>query len=336
MVRTNSDAEYTLSLLSKLSSLANSKQLYIHLWSCYGGAANKEADKLSSGSIFVTHISENNPSLSAFTSYALTQSFSKSRSSDHFAELAKDILVNSMQPSTININNGNYIAQLGFAINFDLTELISNPRKLISEKLESLKKQAEVQNIKFVSPTFPDDEIHNFVKGYIIQQASIGSSELKFFLQNPHISEEELKILLNDNPFKYSSLQEASDNGDVELVELLIKAGANLNFVDKNGVTALFQAAQNGDKEVVQLLIKAGADLDIARNVGATALHAAICLDKDIIAEMLFNKHMEIERNVETLIEKTSKIIKKFCPSELDDFQALVANYELEYAHTEL
>ena len=54
-------------------------------------------------------------------------------------------------------------------------------------------------------------------------------------------------------------LFQASQNGHVEVVEILVKAGADLNQA-WDGRTPLYQASQNGHAEVVEILVKAGAD----------------------------------------------------------------------------
>eukprot|EP01098_Paradermamoeba_levis_P016253 TRINITY_DN8666_c0_g1_i1.p1 TRINITY_DN8666_c0_g1~~TRINITY_DN8666_c0_g1_i1.p1 ORF type:complete len:111 (-),score=7.96 TRINITY_DN8666_c0_g1_i1:57-389(-) len=57
-----------------------------------------------------------------------------------------------------------------------------------------------------------------------------------------------------------AKLREASITGDLEVVNFLIKSGANVNG-DLNGMTALHWAGSGGNVEVVELLIKYGADL---------------------------------------------------------------------------
>src|SRR5690606_10847031 len=53
--------------------------------------------------------------------------------------------------------------------------------------------------------------------------------------------------------------------------ELLIEAGADLNFQNNDGSTALISAAFFGHPEIVQLLLNAGADRTIKNKYGATA-----------------------------------------------------------------
>ncbi len=67
----------------------------------------------------------------------------------------------------------------------------------------------------------------------------------------------------------------ASQNSRAEAVEILIQAGADLNQGNNNGATPLFIATQEGLVEVVEILVKAGADLNQARYDGATPLFIA-------------------------------------------------------------
>jgi ankyrin repeat protein len=63
--------------------------------------------------------------------------------------------------------------------------------------------------------------------------------------------------------YGYSSstpLHEASKNGYIEVVKLLIKKGFNVNNLDREGKTALYEACKNGHSEIIKILIGAGAD----------------------------------------------------------------------------
>ena len=63
---------------------------------------------------------------------------------------------------------------------------------------------------------------------------------------------------------------------DVELVELLIAAGANLEYKDKEGTTALILAARKGSATNLRALLTAGAKVDARGKNGTTALHEAV------------------------------------------------------------
>lgn len=64
----------------------------------------------------------------------------------------------------------------------------------------------------------------------------------------------------------------AAQEGHIEIVEMLIGAGANLDRQSKYGSTALLQASQGGKHEVVKLLLAGGAATELARFDGTTPL----------------------------------------------------------------
>jgi len=61
----------------------------------------------------------------------------------------------------------------------------------------------------------------------------------------------------------------------VELVELLIAKGADVNLRNSEGRTALMYAARNGDTPALNALLKSGASVNITDNGGETALTKA-------------------------------------------------------------
>ena len=73
------------------------------------------------------------------------------------------------------------------------------------------------------------------------------------------------------------SLRVASENGHLQIVQLLLEAGTDAFVVDRDFQrrTALHLAAANGHAEVVKLLLEAGARKDAADEDGNTALHLA-------------------------------------------------------------
>lgn len=81
----------------------------------------------------------------------------------------------------------------------------------------------------------------------------------------------------NITPDEYdNALIEATKEGQVEQVSLLITAGANVNNVDENGRTPLYWAARNDRTECMRLLI-ATPDIDVNSedNNGYTPLDCA-------------------------------------------------------------
>ena len=70
-------------------------------------------------------------------------------------------------------------------------------------------------------------------------------------------------------------VNEIGDNR--KMASFLIKAGADVNAVDKDGRTALMDAAWYGDLEMVKLLVEHGADIELEAENGD---YAILCAEK--------------------------------------------------------
>lgn len=87
---------------------------------------------------------------------------------------------------------------------------------------------------------------------------------------------------------------------NIEIHELLIKSGANLNEQDKNGYTALMWSSCDSNVELTKLLIKEGADLDMQNNDGDTALIIASRENIREIIKLLIDNNADVSiRNKE-------------------------------------
>lgn len=73
-------------------------------------------------------------------------------------------------------------------------------------------------------------------------------------------------------PLEVEQLLQASAEGDLEHVELLISKGVDVNSSNVKGWTALTVAAYNQNLEVVKYLIEQGADVNHANVNGTTVL----------------------------------------------------------------
>jgi ankyrin repeat protein len=67
----------------------------------------------------------------------------------------------------------------------------------------------------------------------------------------------------------------AATRGDKEMVDLLLKAGANVKAANEFGATAVYAASEQSDPSMVEKLIAAGADPNVALMSGETPLMAA-------------------------------------------------------------
>ncbi|MBI4522092.1 MAG: ankyrin repeat domain-containing protein [Gemmatimonadetes bacterium] len=73
-----------------------------------------------------------------------------------------------------------------------------------------------------------------------------------------------------------TALHWAAENGDVEMANMLIYAGANLEAVTRMGeYTPLHVASEAGNAGIVKALLEAGADVHASTSVGSTPLHFA-------------------------------------------------------------
>ena len=87
-----------------------------------------------------------------------------------------------------------------------------------------------------------------------------------------------------------SPLHLAAIMGHVEVAELLIARGADLEGTDKHGNTPLHYTAHRGSKETAKLLITKGADLNVKRDDGNTPLDNATQYKHTEIIDLL-RKH---------------------------------------------
>lgn len=69
----------------------------------------------------------------------------------------------------------------------------------------------------------------------------------------------------------YSALMDAASTGSLELVEFLLKRGANPNLKSKDGQTALIIAVGRNDVALCQRLLEAGADASMTDKLGFSA-----------------------------------------------------------------
>ena len=85
--------------------------------------------------------------------------------------------------------------------------------------------------------------------------------------------------------FQTPLIQAALENR-LEVVELLIEKGANVNANDNDFRTALMYAAKEGHVAVVEALLKAEPDLTLSDNDDLTAPMLAQLFDQDAVVEI--------------------------------------------------
>lgn len=96
----------------------------------------------------------------------------------------------------------------------------------------------------------------------------------------------------------YTALHYASSRGHLNICELLLKFGADINAETRAGkATALHRAASSGKKSIVELLLQNGCDILKQDADGRTALHRAI-----------INRHYDIAKMLSTVCPNVSSI----------------------------
>lgn len=68
----------------------------------------------------------------------------------------------------------------------------------------------------------------------------------------------------------------AARDGCLECIDVLVDAGADMNFTDLEGVTPMVAAIANGYYDVAARLVELGADVNLADSTGRTPLYAAV------------------------------------------------------------
>lgn len=79
----------------------------------------------------------------------------------------------------------------------------------------------------------------------------------------------------------------AARQGDVQQLQKLIAAGADVNFTDEQGLTPLLVASRLGNRQTVRLLLAAGADITVRDRNGTFVLLAAVYSRNELLVSDL-------------------------------------------------
>ena len=91
-----------------------------------------------------------------------------------------------------------------------------------------------------------------------------------------------------------TALHWAIHHGDVDLVQRLVKAGANVKMANDYGATPMSEAAERADAQILALLLEAGADVESPNAMGQTALMTVARTNHVAAARLLLAHHAQV------------------------------------------
>lgn len=108
----------------------------------------------------------------------------------------------------------------------------------------------------------------------------MSNSELIWSLKNGDI--EQVKEVIEKNKIDVNApidgrapIHYAADYGQKEVIQYLIQKGANVNAIDKHGISVLLAAIWEGHTECVKLILESGADKNGKTPQGESYIEAA-------------------------------------------------------------
>ena len=159
-------------------------------------------------------------------------------------------------------------------------EFDSLKRNLLVTTDNSSAPTSEFLKEKMIKEEIPKDEFAKREARKKLKKMDVAYAieNLIYCSYNGEIETVELLLIAGLNPNKFSinekkrkcyAINNAAIGGHIDVIKLLLKYGAKINFQDEYGYTAIFFAIENGRIDAVRVLIDNGADLNIKTIEGA-------------------------------------------------------------------
>ncbi len=99
--------------------------------------------------------------------------------------------------------------------------------------------------------------------------------------------DEGLKVNASNEGSNVSSMTFAALKGNVEVMDILIQNGGNVNLVEKDGITPIETAIAEGQVDVVKLLVENGADIHRKNKFGISPIQMMVSSSYDDIKKLV-------------------------------------------------
>ena len=177
----------------------------------------------------------------------------------------------------------------------NLIQYLENTKKETSNDIISLEKNKMDEKEKLGLDEESINTFRNSIKKVSDEEADKLSKKILHHIYNNYDADGFLdldyitNLLLQGANINYKEnfLIECIKINDIDAIKLFLKAGADINMSDNDGLTPLIYAAKLNNSEIVKLLILMGADINRRDNSYATALNYAYVMENKVIFDLL-------------------------------------------------